>query len=126
MRIALIILSILSLIFIGAISWSLVSQDTWSLRIPSFPSAQEKENVDSITLETWKNQVKTDEKLERLTTLVEELAKKNGTYNPDIVTPSQTGTTIKEAEVIIKPSGKLLALLMPTITPELDKNNGIY
>jgi hypothetical protein len=126
MRIALIILSILSLIFIGAISWSLMSQDTWSLRMPSFPSSTQKENIDSITLETWKNQVKADEKLERLTSLVEELAKKNGTYNPETIVSSQTGGIMKESEVIIKPSGKLLALLMPTITPELDKNNGIY
>jgi hypothetical protein len=130
MRIALIILSILALIFIGSISWSLVSQDGWKVRVPGLSSDIQTpeiiENPDNITLETWKNQIKTDEKLERLTTMVEDLAKKNGTYTPEstINLPmSQSGNTDANP---VRASGKLLSLLMPTVTPVLTRNSGIF
>jgi hypothetical protein len=126
MRISLIILSIIALIFIGSISWSLVSQGGWRLRTPSLPSSTAND-VDNITLETWKNQIKSDEKIERLTEMVEELAKKNGVYTD---TPTDTPSTINtgaiEAAHAVRPSGKLLAMVMPTASLLLTKNIGIY
>jgi hypothetical protein len=35
------------------------------------------QSVDSITIETWKNQIKTDEKIEKLSAMVEELRSTN-------------------------------------------------
>lgn len=81
--------------------------------------------TDNISLETWKNQMKTDEKLEKLTSMVEELAKKNGTLPEDITPKNTADTTVKETPSV-KPSGKFLALIMPTVTPVLDKNAGIF
>lgn len=126
MRVALIILSILALIFIGSISWSLVNQEGWKVRVPNIANesstANTNNNPESIALETWKNQIKTDEKLEKLTTLVEELARKSGTYpTENAVSPSMSGMTNIDAPSV-KPTGKLLALLMPTVTPVLEKN----
>lgn len=130
MRIALIILSILALIFIGSISWSLVNQEGWKVRIPTIPSTNQAANpstsVDTIAMETWKNQMKTDEKLEKLTSIVEELAKKNGTYPADEVTPKEAAETTPKEVPAVKPSGKFLALIMPTITPVLEKNAWIF
>ena len=70
MRIALILLSILAMVFIGSVTYSLVGQGGWTPKIRST-----EPNVDSITLETWKNQIKTDEKIEKLSAMVEELSK---------------------------------------------------
>lgn len=129
MRIALIILSILSLMLIWSISWSLMNQEWWKVRMPSLPnpitSTTEQAWTDSLALETWKNQVKTEEKLEKLTAMVEELAKKNGTYSQE-VNQNSVSSTPAQAKVIVKPSWKLLALIMPTITPVLDNNNWIF
>lgn len=129
MRIALIILSILALIFIGSISWSLVNQEWWKVRIPTIPSTGQGNNAtngsESIAIETWKNQLKTEEKLEKLTTMVEELAKKNGAMTEEIIPKPSTDVTVVETPAV-KPSGKFLALIMPTITPVLDKNSGIF
>lgn len=67
------------------------------------------QDVDSIALETWKNQIKTDEKIEKLSAMVAELQKSNGT-NPTVkIASTDSGSTIKI-------SGKLLELLMPTMT----------
>lgn len=77
-------------------------------------------------METWKNQMKTDEKLEKLTSIVEELAKKNGAYPADEVTPKEAAETTPKEVPAVKPSGKFLALIMPTITPVLEKNAGIF
>ncbi len=116
MRIALILLSILAMIFIGSVTWSLIGQEWWTPKVRS-----SMQNVDSITIETWKNQIKTDEKIEKLSVMVEELSK--GT------TPSRVRNTnqweIKEIEPV-KISGKLLALIMPTITPTLIANSWIF
>lgn len=129
MRIALIILSILALIFIGSISWSLVNQEGWKMRIPTISTTTEQngwsDSADTIALETWKNQMKTDEKLEKLTDIVEELAKKNGTYSEAGTTKEIIESGPKELPTV-KPSGKFLALIMPTITPVLEKNSWIF
>lgn len=69
--------------------------------------------------------MKTEEKLEKLTTMVEEIAKKSGTYGDDIISKTPAETPIIETPAV-KPSGKFLALIMPTITPVLDKNAGIF
>jgi hypothetical protein len=72
--------------------------------------------VDTITIETWKNQIKTDEKIEKLSLMVEELSKSNGSSQGKIDKNNQTTTEV------IKISGKLLTPLMPTITPVLMEN----
>jgi hypothetical protein len=74
MRIALILLSILALVFIGSISWSLLSGDGFVL-----PKKNTNNLSDSSTESYWRNQIKTEEKIEKLTAIVEELSKKNGT-----------------------------------------------
>ena len=74
MRIALILLSILALIFIGSISWSLISQDGG---INLKRTSNTNPSGDTIVIETWKNQIKTDEKIEKLSNLVSQLAEKN-------------------------------------------------
>lgn len=119
MRIALILLSILAMIFIGSISWSLFSSESSWLPRKSWTIGQ---NVDTITMETWENQIKTDAKIEKLTTLVEELSRKNGTLTK---TNTSTGTGTENI-AILKLSGKFLALIMPSVTPSLIENNGIF
>ncbi len=116
MRIALILLSILAMIFIGSVTWSLIGQEWWTPKIRS--SVQ---SVDSITIETWKNQIKTDEKIEKLSAMVEELSKWT---NPSVIknTPSSEEKPIEPVKI----SGKLLAPLMPTITPTLIENRWIF
>lgn len=114
MRIALILLSILAMIFIGSVTWSLIWEDGALMK-----SKNISQDVDSIALETWKNQIKTDEKIEKLSAMVAELQKSNST-NPTITPPStNSGNTIKI-------SGKLLELLMPTMTLTLWENRWIY
>jgi hypothetical protein len=58
--------------------------------------------------------------------MVEEMAKKNGIDTDGSISDLATVPTAKPDVSAIKPGGKLLALLMPTVTPELDKNSGIY
>ncbi len=129
MRIALILLSILALIFIGSISWSLVNQEWWKVRIPAISTSNQSNspwaNADSLALETWKSQMKTDEKLEKLTSIVEEIAKKNGAYQEETSQTENQESGPREMPAI-KPSGKFLALIMPTVTPVLDKNAWIF
>ena len=116
MRIALILLSILAMIFIGSVTWSLIGQEWW---IPKTRSSVQ--SVDSITIETWKNQIKTDEKIEKLSTMVEELSK----GIPSSSVKNNTQWEPKEIEPV-KISGKLLATLLPTITPTLIGNSWIF
>ena len=78
MRIALILLSILALIFIGSISWSLINQDGG---ISLKKTTNINPSGDTLVIETWKNQIKTDEKIEKLSHLVTQLAEKNGVQN---------------------------------------------
>jgi hypothetical protein len=60
MRIALILLSILALVFIGSISWSLLSGDGFVL-----PKKNTNNLSDSSTESYWRNQIKTEEKIEK-------------------------------------------------------------
>lgn len=112
MRIALILLSILALVFIGSISWSLIGQGGGLASIKK--STSSTPSGDSLVIETWKNQIKTDEKIEKLSSLVSELAEKNGIQN----TGNNTGqlSTESGSTVSVKVSGKLLSMLMPTVT----------
>ncbi len=121
MRIALILLSILALVFIGSISWSLLSQDGWLI------TKKISTSVDTTTEAYWRNQIKTEEKIEKLTALVEDIAKKNGTL-PSEAGEAQSGqtTNTETSRNIVKISGKLLSLLMPTVTPSLTENTDIF
>lgn len=126
MRIALIFLSLIALIFIGSISWSLISQSEWILQKKGATS------IDTpIEVETLKYQIKTEERLEKLNALVEELAKKNGWISQSIPiewTASWNSTQNTSSEIKnIKISGKFLARIMPTATLSLIENtNGIF
>mgnify|MGYP006888932808 CR=1 FL=1 len=119
MRIALILLSILALIFIGSISWSLISQDGG---IHLKKTSNINPSGDTLVIETWKNQIKTDEKIEKLSNLVSQLAEKNWVQNWEIWTSqTQTGKTNT-----VKISGVLLSLLMPTLSLTEKENTGIF
>lgn len=119
MRIALILLSILALIFIGSISWSLINQDG---NMGFKKIGNTNPSGDTLVIETWKNQIKTDEKIEKLSNLVTQLAEKNGVQNTEVSKlGTQTGTTNT-----VKISGVLLSLLMPTVTLTEKENNGIF
>lgn len=115
MRIALILLSILAMTFIGGVTWSLMGQDGWNLKTKS-----STQSVDSITIETWKNQIKTDEKIEKLSAMVEEL--RSGTP----MTKKSNQSPQADSGSIVKISGKLLSVLMPTMTFTLIENRGIF
>lgn len=118
MRIALILLSIVALLFIGSISYSLFQ--SWG--IVSIPKTR-SEPIQWTDIETLRYQVKTEEKIKQLEQTVEELSKKTG-LTPVNQSPLETsGGSEKE---IIKLSGKFLAKVMPTLTLELIENNGIY
>ncbi len=115
MRIALILLSILAFVFIGSISWSLISQSGgWNLG-----TATTKKTTDTSVESYWRNQIKTEEKLEKLTSLVEAIAEKNGTST--VVSNKGSGS-----ETIIKLSGKFLERIMPAVTPALVENRWIF
>ncbi len=116
MRIALILLSILAMTFIGGVTWSLMGQDGWNLKTKS-----STQSVDSITIETWKNQIKTDEKIEKLSAMVEEL--RNGTPPQKKMDQSPEANT---GSMIVRIPGKLLSSLMPTMTLTLTENRGIF
>jgi hypothetical protein len=76
--------------------------------MPSLPnpitSSTEQAGTDNLALETWKNQVKTEEKLEKLTVLVEELAKKNGTYSEVINKDTSSDSSTAQPKIAVKPS----------------------
>lgn len=121
MRIALILLSILALVFIGSISYSLISQEWgWSMKKWSAPSSS---TINTDVESYWRNQIKTEEKIEKLSALVEDLAKKNGVLTWD---GTKIGTGTRSDGPVVKLSGKFLALLMPTITPAIIENKGIF
>lgn len=69
----------------------------------------------------WRNQIKTEEKIEKLSNLVENLAQKN-----NIMTPSSDRSNTGVLKNIIPLSGKFLSLIMPSITPSQIENNGIF
>lgn len=119
MRIALILLSIVALMFIGSISWSLIqSSGTWIQ-----PKSNTENSSNGTDVETLKYQIKTEEKLKQLDSVVQELAKKNGiTSNAQPTTENTSSKNQKE----IKLSGKFLAQIMPTATLTLIQNNGIF
>lgn len=117
MRIALILLSILAFVFIGSISWSLISQNGgWTNQ-----GTEKKVTTESSVESYWRNQIKTEEKIEKLASLVEELASKNG-----ITETKNTTETGSKNTVIVKLSGKFLERIMPAVTPALIENKGIF
>lgn len=119
MRIALILLSIVALMFIGSISWSLIqSSGTWIQ-----PKSNSESTSNGTDIETLKYQIKTEEKLKELDSVVQELAKKNGITSSKISTEENTGSKNQKE---VKLSGKFLAQVMPTATLTLIQNNGIF
>ncbi len=114
MRIALILLSIVALLFIGMISWNLMKSDAW------WPPTKPVQ-VQWTDVEILKYQIKTDEKIKQLEQTVEAISKKTGSEN---VQNTNTETGTPSAAVII--SGKFLAKVMPTLTLTLTENNGIF
>ena len=55
--------------------------------------------------------------------MISELAKKNGIISTDSINTSSGGSLNRP---VVKLSGKFLALLMPTITPAIIENKGIF
>ncbi len=119
MRIAMILLSIVALVFIGSISWSLLdSKNTWME-----PRKVTEIGTNGTDIETLRTQIKTEEKLKELETIVKELSKKNGN---SLTTEERKGATDRAPEETVKISGKFLAKVMPTVTLTLVENKGIY
>ncbi len=122
MRIALILLSILALVFIGSISWYLISQDgTWWLKKTSSSTNEVLNTINAS--DYWHNQIKLEDQIKILSGMIQELNQKNGPTQKTSEIRSQSGT---ENTKIVKLSGKFLALIMPTVTPSLIENNGIF
>lgn len=71
----------------------------------------------------WHNQIKLEDQIKILSGMVQELSQKNGSTQKNLDTKTQSGTSNTK---IVKLSGKFLALIMPTITPSLIENNGIF
>ena len=116
MRIALILLSIIALIFITTISWNLMKSDaTW------MAAGQNTHQVAGTDIETLKYQIKTEEKIKELEATVTQLAKKNSTNNP----PEPASNT-NTGKIVVRVSGKFLSQIMPTATLSLIDNNGIF
>ena len=116
MRIALILLSIIALIFITTISWNLMKSDgTW------MAAGQNTHQVAGTDIETLKYQIKTEEKIKELEATVTQLAKKNSTNNP----PEPASNT-NTGKIVVRISGKFLSQIMPTVTLSLIDNNGIF
>ncbi len=122
MRIALILLSILALIFIGSISWYLVSQDwTWWLKKQNADNNQVLNTINAS--DYWHNQIKLEDQIKTLSGIVWELSQKNGNTQKTSEIQNQSGS---ENTKIVKLSGKFLSLIMPTVTPILTENHGIF
>lgn len=116
MRIALILLSIVALLFIGTISWYLMKSDgTW------LTASQNTHQNAGIDIETLRYQIKTEEKIKALETTVNELSGKNRTHSAqEPMMNTNTGKTV------VKVSGKFLAQVMPAVTLSLTENTGIF
>jgi len=122
MRITLILLSIVALLFISSISWSLMKTDT-----PWIQSAQKQTSTpdnNGTDIETLKYQIKTEEKIKDLENKYNELARKNGLLPPNTTeTKESSGNTQIE---IIPVSGKFLSQVLPSMSLGLIENNGIF
>lgn len=122
MRIALILLSILALIFIGSISWYLVNQDwNWWLKKQNADNNQVLNTINAS--DYWHNQIKLEDQIKTLSGIVQELTQKNGNTQKTWETQNQSGS---ENTKTVKLSGKFLSLIMPTVTPILTENHGIF
>lgn len=123
MRIALILLSILALVFIGSISWYLISQDWWWWIKKQWTNTNQILNTINAS-DYWHNQIKLEDQIKMLSGMVQELSQKN-TPLPKNQTESKTQSGNTDISVI-RLSGKFLSLIMPTITPSLTENHGIF
>jgi hypothetical protein len=121
MRIALITLALTALVFIGSIIYSLAAKDG-TLSLTSKTSQKTPETP--IELETFRYQIKNEEKIKELIIKVDTLvASQNGGIQPEGVTPTTKTATGK---VALPLSGKFLAKVMPALEFSLIENNGIY
>lgn len=120
MRIALILLSIVALMFIGSISWSLMNSSVnWT------ENKKTNEGSMGTDIEELRYKIKTEEKLKELETKYEELARKNGIETKNSSNDStESGNTVNQQEVPL--SGKFLSQVMPTASLTLIENNGIF
>jgi hypothetical protein len=124
MRIALIILALTALVFIGSIVYSL----TWK----SGEFFQKKTDVASETplaIESLKYQIKTEEKINELNKKIDLLTQQSAwtivvAKNTDSLSVSQSGS--EDTKKALPISGKFLARVMPTLEFTVTKNSGIY
>ncbi|MBP9779669.1 hypothetical protein KBD33_03560 [Candidatus Gracilibacteria bacterium] len=122
MRIALITLALVALGFIATIIFNIAGREG----MISFPKASKSTEADisNIALETYKNQIKAEQKLEELTRKIEALSTSgNGTQS---MTASERQVSQSTGSVLIPISGKFLSQVMPTLEFSTIDNNGIY
>lgn len=116
MRIALILLSIVALLFISSISWSLIrGSEAW---IPQ--KVSQSSDTNGTDIEALRQQIKTEEKIKALEEKVAELSKKAW------ITDTNTSASTTWSLEVVPLSGKFLAQVLPTASLELTENTGIY
>jgi len=122
MRIALITLALTALLFIGSIVYSFLDKDgNISIRTASVQSTRSLDSA--MDIEVIKNQIKTEEKLNKIMEKVETLAQ--GQWTIDIsrnASNQQKNSTGR----ILPLSWKFLAQVMPELDFSLIQNNWIY
>lgn len=127
MRIALILLALTALLFIGGIAYSIVGKN------PTLFQKTGSVNTETpLAIETLKYQIKTEEKINELNKKIDALTQAQGISPVQIgsqaspVSSTSTGVTTLTEQKLIPVSGKFLARIMPTYELVNIKNNGIY
>ena len=132
MRIALIILAVTALAFIGSIIWIFVNKNGIDI-IPQKPSTEVKISNETASLEILRSQWKTEERIKTLEAKIDALSGKtpgviqnSSTDNTGTTLSNQTNTNSNTGNTIIPISAKFLTKIISKVNLTLIKNTGIY
>lgn len=132
MRIALIILAVTALAFIGSIIWIFVNKNGIDI-IPQKSSTEVKISNETASLEILRSQWKTEERIKALEAKIDALSGKtpgviqnSSTDNTGTTLSNQTNTNSNTGNTIIPISAKFLTKIISKVNLTLIKNTGIY
>ena len=132
MRIALIILAVTALAFIGSIIWIFVNKNGIDI-IPQKSSTEVKISNETASLEILRSQWKTEERIKTLEAKIDALSGKtpgviqnSSTDNTGTTLSNQTNTNSNTGNTIIPISAKFLTKIISKVNLTLIKNTGIY